>query len=345
MNNQWVIKEYTEKRKTFKEFAFRVEDILKQLLDEQQIEYHIITSRWKTIDSFSKKIEPWKYNDPINDITDLAWIRIITYVENSINPICKIIEDNFEIDKTNSIDKSELLSVNEFGYTSKHYIWSLNKERTKLPEYKKYSWLKFEIQVRTILQHTRAEIEHDRNYKFSWTLPTEIHRKLVRLSWVLELADSEFNNISKEIDEYSDLIDKDPDKLKHEINSISLSTFLLKEFKDEINEWLINPNLLQAPVKEMLNYWLKTIEDFSNIIPINFHKNIKKHYSSTSSATFTWIIRNILFINNIEKYFNNSYNWQWVWTSPKMKDLLSEYNIKTNDITQKINSYLRKKTK
>jgi len=73
----------------------------------------------------------------------------------------------------------------------------------KLPEYTACKDCVFEIQIRTILQHTWAEIEHDKNYKYSGVLPDEIERRLNLLSAVLESADNEFNTISQEIDNYT----------------------------------------------------------------------------------------------------------------------------------------------
>lgn len=52
-----------------------------------------------------------------------------------------------------------------------------------------------EIQVRTILQHAWAEIEHDIQYKSTDVIPREIRRRFKALAGVLELADREFQAI------------------------------------------------------------------------------------------------------------------------------------------------------
>jgi len=52
-----------------------------------------------------------------------------------------------------------------------------------------------EIQVRTVLQHAWAEIEHDIQYKSTITIPTEIRRRFVALAGMLEIADREFQGI------------------------------------------------------------------------------------------------------------------------------------------------------
>ena len=47
----------------------------------------------------------------------------------------------------------------------------LGSNRRKLSEYKKFDGLVAEIQIRTVLQHAWAEIEHDIRYKSTSTIP------------------------------------------------------------------------------------------------------------------------------------------------------------------------------
>ena len=67
-----------------------------------------------------------------------------------------------------------------------------------LPEYARYDGLKAEIQVRTILQHAWAEIEHDIQYKSVEVIPTPIRRRFMALAGLLEIADREFQTIQNE---------------------------------------------------------------------------------------------------------------------------------------------------
>ncbi|MBT7630134.1 MAG: hypothetical protein HN597_10600 [Desulfobacula sp.] len=83
-------------------------------------------------------------------------------------------------------------------YASIHYLIRLTDDRTKLLEYKRFKNLIAEIQVRTILQHAWAEIEHDIQYKSIDTIPVEIHRRFMSLAGMLEIADREFQAIQDE---------------------------------------------------------------------------------------------------------------------------------------------------
>lgn len=87
-SKEWYINERTN----FKQLASKVESIIIEILEENNIEFHFVSSRAKTSESFLTKIENSKYSNPKEQITDLAGIRIITYVEDFIPSVCKIIE-------------------------------------------------------------------------------------------------------------------------------------------------------------------------------------------------------------------------------------------------------------
>lgn len=94
---------------------------------------------------------------------------------------------------------------------------SLNKERGFLKEYSAFKDLKLEIQIRSILQHTWAEIEHDIGYKSELEVPKSIRRKFSRMAGLLELADQEFDAIRVELKNYKKTSDaqaiKHPEKV------------------------------------------------------------------------------------------------------------------------------------
>ncbi|MGE3482964.1 MAG: GTP pyrophosphokinase family protein, partial [Gammaproteobacteria bacterium] len=93
-------------------------------------------------------------------------------------------------------DKAEdLLEEERFGYQSVHYLVRLSAARAQLAEYERFAGAVTEVQVRTILQHAWAEIEHDIQYKSSAAIPRDIRRRFMALAGMLELADREFQAI------------------------------------------------------------------------------------------------------------------------------------------------------
>jgi putative GTP pyrophosphokinase len=98
-----------------------------------------------------------------------------------------------------SSDKGDVLRKEErFGYLSVHYLVPLLRQRTDLPEYRRFDGLVAEIQVRTILQHAWAEIEHDIQYKSLTTIPSGVRRRFMSLAGLLEIADREFQAVQDE---------------------------------------------------------------------------------------------------------------------------------------------------
>jgi len=136
----------------------------------------------------------------------------------------------------------ELIEQERFGYQSIHYLVRLNAERARLAEYERFADAVAEIQVRTILQHAWAEIEHDIQYKSSTAIPEEIRRRFMALAGMLEIADREFQAIQgadKEITDTTRERVARGDLLGVEITPLSLKQFLDKRLGADarISEW------------------------------------------------------------------------------------------------------------
>lgn len=193
-----ILTSYDTNKDTYDSYALSLKSLLNTLIRDGGYSIHSLDARVKTRDSLADKIlSKAKYNC-IEDITDIVGARIITHYSDDVDQLAKLIESEFVIDRENSIDKRVTLEPDRFGYLSLHYVVSLNKNRTILKEYASYKDIKAEIQIRSILQHAWAEIEHDIGYK-SNGLPNEIKRYFSRLAGLLEIADDEFIKIKESI--------------------------------------------------------------------------------------------------------------------------------------------------
>jgi hypothetical protein len=83
-----------------------------------------------------------------------------------------------------------------------------------------------EIQVRTVLQHAWAAIDHKLAYKSDHTVPRELRRDLNRLSALLELADKEFSGLQAAVDaleeRYAESVDRGDLDLDLDASSLPL---------------------------------------------------------------------------------------------------------------------------
>ena len=208
LHTQQLLDEFKENEPTYiaiKEFMLKY---LRNLICvENNILIAGIEGRVKEYGSLEKKLElkGHKYKTTM-DITDLVGLRVITFYKDEVDYIASLIERNFDIDYENSIDKRKMYEVDRFGYMSLHYICSIPKELYNDSKYPKLNEIKFEIQMRTELQHVWATIFHDTGYKSDVEVPREYIRRLARLEGMLEVADDEFLTIRNEIDSYRNKI-------------------------------------------------------------------------------------------------------------------------------------------
>lgn len=199
-----LLDEFTENEKTFIEMKRFILDYLrKTICDEHGIFIAGIEARVKQYESLKGKLnlKGYKYKT-IADITDLCGARIITFYNDQVDFIASLIEKSFDIDYENSIDKRKMYEVDRFGYMSLHYICTIPKSLYSNEKFPKLNEFKFELQMRTSLQHVWATIFHDTGYKSDVEVPKEYIRRLARLEGLLEIADDEFLTIRNEINDY-----------------------------------------------------------------------------------------------------------------------------------------------
>lgn len=187
-----LLQEFNTLRPQLIQLENKVFELLQSTLSQQGIELNSIEHRIKTEQSLAGKLERKgeKYHT-LTDITDLIGLRIVTFYTDDVDKAAAIVNQLFDIDWSNSVDKRKLHQISSFGYNSLHYICSLREGS-----------FPFEIQIRTALQHTWSAIEHDIGYKGAVKLPPQYRRQFSRLAGMLELADDEFSRLRTTMTEY-----------------------------------------------------------------------------------------------------------------------------------------------
>jgi putative GTP pyrophosphokinase len=307
-----LVKWYGGKRPLYEGLCTVVQNTIENLLRNARIDYLSVTSRAKTLQSLLGKIQRKTYKNPEQEITDLAAIRVITYIESDVTKVSAVITSAFNIHPTESLDKSEELGTDRFGYRSVHFVCDLGPDRTKLPEFSPYGGLVFEVQVRTVLQHAWAEIEHDRNYKFAGVLPTHLQRRLNLLAGMLELVDREFVTLANEVDRYAqDVSEKTgAGNLDIEVNSTSLLQYLPNKtqwFNDKRVQIRVS-DIAEVVIKELRRFGIKTLYDLDKILTQEFFVSLEKHEQSDN---YIALLRDAMMYADIDKYFN--FAWRGAW--------------------------------
>ena len=191
-HGEMLLQQFRELRPTLEELAQEAYDLLQQALHEQGIYVTGVEYRVKTEKSLAGKLElkGAKYKS-IDDITDLVGLRVITFYTDEVDKVATIAKRIFDIDWKESVDKRKLHELDAFGYNSLHYICRLKKGGPR-----------FELQMRTALQHVWSTIEHDTGYKGDVKIPREYKRQFSRLAGMMELIDDEFSRLRVVLTDY-----------------------------------------------------------------------------------------------------------------------------------------------
>ncbi|MET7278793.1 (p)ppGpp synthetase [Kribbella sp. NPDC005582] len=219
--------------------ARKLESLINELIGEEEgINYLTATARAKDPESFlAKAAKPHpddpnrpKYDQPLEQITDLVAARVITFLVEAVERVCEVIEEEFEVVEHTDMG-AHTRAQGVFGYASKHYLVRLNAHRRELPEYAVLKNLTMEIQVRTAVQHAWAEFEHDIRYKLD--IPPdrkpEFDRRFLLAAALMELVDNEFTEIDRL---YRELAAAETDKAPRDLTPATLTTYLTRRYPD-----------------------------------------------------------------------------------------------------------------
>ena len=187
-----ILQEYRDALPQCKTVAKEVYDTLKSTFAQAGLLVAAIEYRVKAEDSLAGKLElkGGKYKS-LADITDIIGLRVITFYTDDVDKVASAVERLFTVDWDNSVDKRKIHEIDSFGYLSLHYICSMEG----FP-------YRFEIQMRTVLQHAWANMNHDTGYKSGVEIPKIYMRNMSRLAGMLELVDDEFSRIRQELADY-----------------------------------------------------------------------------------------------------------------------------------------------
>lgn len=148
----------------YSEFAETIKFILERSIEAKDIPRpQSIQFRAKAPDKLKQRLVEDKVLESESIETkrgDLAGARIIFYTNNDVSRFLgsRLIFENFEVEP-------ESTKIHHQTYRAHHYTVKLKQDRANLSEYSKFSGLRCEIQIHTILNHAWSETSHDIIYK------------------------------------------------------------------------------------------------------------------------------------------------------------------------------------
>ena len=204
IKDRMIMEDFRKSKDDFIRLGDIVHEMLREIATDAGILVMGIEHRVKGEKSLEGKL--YKNGDwyqKFDDLTDILGARVICYFGDDVDKFGKLVESAFTIDWENSSDKRALLKADTFGYLSLHYICSLPEDKG-YPE--ELCGKRFEIQIRTMLQHAWSAINHDLGYKSKFGVPREVTREFARLAGLMEIADDEFIRVRDTMNNYTETI-------------------------------------------------------------------------------------------------------------------------------------------
>jgi putative GTP pyrophosphokinase len=201
-----VLAEFDGKKELLSRLCETTKRLVEKSLEAVSLRPQYVQARVKSKEKLrTKYLDPNKGYTKLDDITDQAGLRVITYYEDEVDRVAEVIKKEFDFDEKNSIDKREV-DPEKFGYYALNYVCGYLGSRTSHIEYREFAGIAFEIQITSILRHAWSEIEHPW-YDLKDAFPDDIKRRFARMAALLEIAESEFLSLRKLQSDYTRSLD------------------------------------------------------------------------------------------------------------------------------------------
>src|SRR6266571_4892943 len=106
---------YSGRFEFYSAFTRLLHATVENLMRASGIQYLSVASRPKSIASFVEKMTRKQYSST-DEVTDLAAIRVITFIESDAAASAELLRGSFIVHPEKSLDKSEELGDSQVGY-------------------------------------------------------------------------------------------------------------------------------------------------------------------------------------------------------------------------------------
>lgn len=187
-----TIVEYLKVRPKFERLVVEIERLVRMRCVAHNLAFVSISGRAKAAASLENKIARKIYKNPLEEIHDLAGVRVVCSYQADAEALTEHLHELFSIHWEE--DKIAGLGAQLMGYGGTHFGVSLGTKYAG-GVYNEITDLKCEIQVRTVLQDAWAIINHHLVYKNEDAVPERLKRDLNNVASLLEVAQSVFDTV------------------------------------------------------------------------------------------------------------------------------------------------------
>jgi putative GTP pyrophosphokinase len=224
-----VLTQFDSKQPVLTRFCETTKGLIETCLQSSTIRFQSVQKRVKGREKLREKyLDPKKDYKQLDDITDQAALRVITYYEDEVDRVAEVIKREFDVDPKNSVDKRDT-DPEKFGYYALNLVCQYLAARTYHIEYREFRGISCEIQITSILRHAWSEIEHPW-YDFKDAFPPEIKRRFARMAALLEIAESEFLMLRKVQADYKQSVDI---QVQAAVPSVPLDAVSMRSFIEQ----------------------------------------------------------------------------------------------------------------
>ena len=176
-----------------------LEDIKDNLSNNYQYDViNNINCRIKTPDSIIKKMKRKQYDlnykNLIENVDDIAGIRVVCPFKSDIPKVVEILEDNPNLEILQK--KDYITNPKKSGYSGYHII-----AQTPVNIGDAFANVKTEIQIKTMAMDFWSSTEHKLKYKAKNKLSKSDSKKMVRYAKIINKMDNEIMKIHKKYEE------------------------------------------------------------------------------------------------------------------------------------------------
>ncbi|WP_062007672.1 GTP pyrophosphokinase [Arthrobacter alpinus] len=244
-----IFAERSAQKKALEDAAQAIRNTIVGRLHDDGLNHHDVQFRVKTAESAAEKMArrdhdgSLKYPGGLTKLDDLIGVRVILFVESDIDAVAIALSSQFVCHDDE--DKTAMMRKNGgIGYAGRHLTLEVPSHNPPTG-CKDYTGQRFEVQIRTVLQHAWAEFEHDIRFKGSSGDNAEISRAFTMASTLIELADQQFVNISDILKRVQVKRANDGDQETQTLDAGSLQSVLARVFpqyrtsKENQYDWMV----------------------------------------------------------------------------------------------------------